>query len=284
VPDVESLKRAHSWCRSQGVPWTFFDGGLHTLVHDKGIRGVTLRLGEHFGDIEIIESKVSSVVVRVGAAAELSALVGFALEQALTGVECLAALPGPVGAGLRLNLGHKKRSIGESVSLVAWMESDGRVRRVARKKLEWGYRRTSIPNRAIVLAVELELERGDTEGVAEATAAVAEHRAQHQPDPAELKTCGGLFKNPPKADPAGKLLDEMGFGGLRLHDVRISEKHANFAVNLGSGKAADVLALVDTMKERAKLVRNLVLQAQIGVLGEAPTSSNRAKKTRRGWR
>ena len=110
----------------------------------------------------------------------------------------------------------------------------------------------------MVLAAELELEPGDPAEIRSRLDAFAESRKTNQPT--ELPSCGSVFLKPP-GDFAGRLIEHAGLKGTRVGDVQISEKHANFFVNLGRGSAADALALVErveaTVLERfgVKLIR-----------------------------
>jgi UDP-N-acetylmuramate dehydrogenase len=71
-------------------------------------------------------------------------------------------------------------------------------------------------------------------------------RREHQPR--EYPNCGSVFKNPP-GDHAARLIDAAGLKGRRIGDAQVSEKHANFIVNRGQASAADLLALVDLIRD-----------------------------------
>ncbi len=50
--------------------------------------------------------------------------------------------------------------------------------------------------------------------------------------------------------------------------AKISEKHGNFIVNLGNAKAADIIALINEVKERVKEERGITLETEVRIIGE----------------
>ena len=83
-----------------------------------------------------------------------------------------------------------------------------------------------------------------------------------------MPSAGCVFKNPPK-DSAGRLVDAAGLKGARIGDAQVSEKHANFMVNLGHARAADVLALIRKVRATVKKVSGVKLELELKVVGEA---------------
>jgi UDP-N-acetylenolpyruvoylglucosamine reductase len=80
-------------------------------------------------------------------------------------------------------------------------------------------------------------------------------------------SAGCIFKNPGPT-PAGKLVDELGLKGSRVGHARVSEVHGNFIVNEGGATAADVLALIARVKEKALRERNITLETEVQIVGE----------------
>ena len=74
--------------------------------------------------------------------------------------------------------------------------------------------------------------------------------------------------NPPGADPAGKLISDLGFKGYTTGGAKVSELHANFIINTGHAKATDVTELIDAIRRRAKSERGITLKTEVQVIGE----------------
>jgi UDP-N-acetylmuramate dehydrogenase len=77
-----------------------------------------------------------------------------------------------------------------------------------------------------------------------------------------------VFKNPPQ-DSAGRLVDAAGLKGARVGDAQVSEKHANFMVNVGHARAADVLALIKKVRAAVKKRSGVKLELELKVVGQA---------------
>jgi len=86
------------------------------------------------------------------------------------------------------------------------------------------------------------------------------HKKQTQP--LFLPSAGCIFKNPPQGS-AGYLIDRAGLKGKKIGGACISPKHANFIVNTGQAKAADVLALMEFVQEKIEKETGIFLEPEI---------------------
>jgi UDP-N-acetylmuramate dehydrogenase len=63
-------------------------------------------------------------------------------------------------------------------------------------------------------------------------------------------SAGSVFKNDRRlGQPVGKIIDGFGLKGKRCGEAMISPHHGNIIINCGQAKAADVISLMDLMKE-----------------------------------
>ena len=76
-----------------------------------------------------------------------------------------------------------------------------------------------------------------------------------------------LFKNPSKDSPAGMLIDKAGLKGLTIGQAQISEKHANFFVNVGDAKAEEMLALIKKAKSTVKDKFDIEMSLEVKLMG-----------------
>ena len=81
------------------------------------------------------------------------------------------------------------------------------------------------------------------------------------------KSAGCIFKNPTTI-PAGKLVDELGLKSSRVGNARVSRVHGNFIVNDGDASAAEVLELIDGIKNVARKKRGIELETEVEIVGE----------------
>ena len=84
--------------------------------------------------------------------------------------------------------------------------------------------------------------------------------------PPNWPTAGSTFRNP-KDTFAAKLIEECGLKGFRVGNAEVSEKHANFIVNLGNAKAKDVVALMNLAKKKVKDKFKINLETEVQFVG-----------------
>jgi UDP-N-acetylmuramate dehydrogenase len=77
-----------------------------------------------------------------------------------------------------------------------------------------------------------------------------------------------VFKNPREDIRSGELIDLAGLKGTRFGDAQVSEKHANFIVNLGNAKCKDVLNLIDFVQNKIYSLYGISLETEIKVVGD----------------
>jgi UDP-N-acetylmuramate dehydrogenase len=85
--------------------------------------------------------------------------------------------------------------------------------------------------------------------------------------PLTLPNAGCAFKNP-EIDAAGRLIEAAGLKGLKVGDAQISEKHANFIVNLGNACATDVIELARKARCIVKEKTGVELELELKIVGE----------------
>ena len=100
-------------------------------------------------------------------------------------------------------------------------------------------------------------------------ARMAELMAQRETrQPANPRSCGSVFKNPPGGPAAGWLIEAAGFKGHRLGDALVSRKHANFILNHGQATAAQVKALMADIQEKVWQTQGVALEREVVLLPE----------------
>ena len=87
--------------------------------------------------------------------------------------------------------------------------------------------------------------------------------------PLSQPNAGSVFKNPP-GDYAGRLIEQAGLKGLTEGQAQVSEKHANFIVNLGNATAKDVLVLLNRVRSVVQERYGVRLEAEVRIWGDNP--------------
>jgi len=245
----------------RSVPLTVIGIGSNLLVRDGGVDGVVLRLPKRgFGAIAVEGESLS-----VGAGASDIAVANAAREAGLAGLEFLRGIPGTIGGAARMNAGAYGREIADVLIEARVVERDGAIRRLGPEALGFSYRRSALPEGAIVTAARLAGSPDDPDAIAARMAAITEERERTQP--VRTRTGGSTFKNPPGAK-AWELIDAAGCRGLRIGDAQISDKHANFLVNTGAASATDLEALGEEVRRRVAKDCGVTLNWEIQRIGK----------------
>jgi UDP-N-acetylmuramate dehydrogenase len=261
VRELTGVLRA---CAAHAIPVFFLGGGTNLLVSDRGARGVVVKLGKPFDFVEW-DLAGDHVRLRVGAAVPFKRLVMQTVAEGLAGLEFGEGIPGTIGGGLLMNAGAFGGEIGRVVEAIEAVSEGGEPLELTRERLAFAYRRLDLPDRVIVTAVRLRLRRGEPSTLAAAVADAKARRDRHQPK--GHPNAGSIFKNTPGA-PAGKLLEAVGLKGARLGNAMVSLRHANFIVNLGGARAADVKGLMDLAARVVRQRLGVELEPEVRLVGD----------------
>ncbi len=262
-PHLEALVACLRFLRMCGVPALVVGAGSHLVVPDAGVRAVVV----HTSRLTGLRVRAAQGEVWAEAGAPLAALATAALRAALAGLEFAADIPGRVGASVAMNAGAYGVSLGERLREAWVLDPTGTV--VSRVgPAACGFRpheSALLRSGATVLAATFALTPADRRDIARTMSALARRRRARQPR--GRPTFGCMFANPP-GESAGALIDRAGLKGRRLGGTRISERHANFVLNLGHARYAEVVALMDLARARVRATYGIELRPEVRVVGE----------------
>lgn len=149
--------------------------------------------------------------------------------------------------------------------LVHGVTIEGDARALTPAEVNFAYRRTALPAGFVISRVDFELRRGDREKLRAHVGDIHGKRMARQPH--GVPNAGSIFKNPP-GNFAGRLLEAAGLKGMRIGGAAFSERHANFIVNLGGARAAEVRALMETARARVKEQSGISLEPEVKLVGD----------------
>jgi UDP-N-acetylmuramate dehydrogenase len=260
----EELGVVLKFARDQVVALEIIGRGSNLLVSDAGFHGILVRLREGFSSVRLVPGKGGGVCCECGAGVSLSTLQGRLLRDGLGGFEFAAGIPGTMGGAVGMNAGSRWGSMADTILWVEWMSRQGGKVRRARRDLEFGYRSLRLPPGAVILKAAMKVNPKDARESREEIRRYMKYRLETQP--VGEKSAGSVFLNPPGRS-AGRLIDEAGLKGLRLGDAVVSTKHANFIVNAGKAKAAQIKCLMDEVVRRVEQTSGIRLTPEIRLLG-----------------
>ena len=252
----ETIPEVMRILRDSGIPHRFVGGGTNLLVMDGELPWVVLHLPTSQPGMA-----VEGNTATVDAAADLGGMVTFCAKRDLGGMEGLIGVPGSVGGALRMNAGAYGTQIGPHVSEVElYREASGQIETLKKSEIRFDYRHTSFAPGDIMLRVKLELPSKPFKEILAGIRVCNEKRRSSQP--LNQKSAGCIFKNP-QGGSAGRMIDELGLKGHRVGDAMVSDRHANFFVNTGSATCADMMKLIDEVRERVRAAYGVELENEV---------------------
>lgn len=246
------------------VSFSLLGNGSNVLISDRGLRGAVIRLAGEFKRAQWSAQKDADEVL-VGAAYPVTQLVREAARKGCAGLEFAEGIPGTVGGALFMNAGAYGSEFEKVVDEVDVMSAQGDARRLSRAEMTFSYRDSHLPPGTVVTRVRMRLSKGETARVDAKLRELTGRRKSSQPS--GFPNSGSMFRNPP-GDFAGRLIEAAGVKGKRIGQAQISERHANFIVNLGGARAVDVRRLMELAREEVSRQFGVELQAEVKFLGE----------------
>ena len=254
---TEELAEAARRCVEHDIRMYVLGLGANLLVDDAGVDGAVFRLDHD----QFRRVKFDGQRVEVGAGVDMQKLLLRTVRQGLSGIECLAGIPGTVGGGVRMNAGGKFGDFGGTIASVNVMERDGSISTRQRDDLLFDYRRTNIVA-PFILSVVLELNEDDPDRIMRKTKEIWIYKRNSQP--LNTKNAGCMFKNP-RGLSAGALIDQAGLKGLRVGGAEVSTKHANFIVAHPGCSSDDVMKLVKIIREKVHQRSEVDLESEVKI-------------------
>jgi UDP-N-acetylmuramate dehydrogenase len=258
--DLGELTKVVRYAKRKKIPLFILGKGTNLVVREKGVRGWVVNLTQGLKKIQI-----DGESVEVEAGLPLQRLVQVTIQKGLTGLEPFFGIPGTVGGGLAMNAGAWGAELKEVLLSMTLMKGDGEVLDKPRSRLSFSYRRLALPPSWIILKARFQLKRGKREEILERLKSYSEMRRKTQP--LDYASAGSIFKNP-KEGPAGKWIEELGLKGVRMGQAMVSDRHANFIINLGKAKADEVIYLMELIEKKIYEEKGISLEREVKVVGE----------------
>jgi len=256
--DIEDVCLVVQQARARKIPY-FVLGGTNLLIRDGGIRGIVMSLAR----LRRIMEEPGSVLYAEGGVG-MPTLIGYAIRHSLAGLEWAAGIPGTVAGCVVMNAGTKLGEMKDSVKAVRMVNMKGQVVDLDAAQVKFEYRKALLP-RGIVVGVWVQLRQGVRSEIERVVKDYLHYRRDTQP--LAMASAGCVFKNPP-SDSAGRLIEAAGLKGARVGDAEVSMKHANFVVNRGQARAADVTALIGKVRNAIRRLTGVRLDLELKIVGK----------------
>ena len=282
----KDLMKAILMAKEKKLPFFILGGGSNILVADEGYKGIVIKVKSQ--KLKVKSAGQKSKIIEIESGVLLSKIITLALKNNLTGLEWAVGIPGTIGGAIRGNAGAFGKSMADLVQGVEIFDvKNEKIKIFKNKDCKFKYKNSIFkqnPN-LIILSAVIRLKKGKQEDIKKKTKEYSDYRKKNQP--LNFPSAGSVFKNyqgkiknqkllekfpelkefnKKQIIPAGWLIEKSGLKGKKIGKVKISEKHANFIVNLGKGKAKHVIKLINLAKKEVKSKFKIILEEEIELL------------------
>lgn len=251
------VKELVSQAREKSRPFFILGAGSNILVRDEGFDGIIISTRR----LNRISWTGKYVLAESGAL--VSQILKFGVKYNLAGFEFMAGIPGSLGGVLLMNSGVKEESVSQIVAGIKVIDENLEEVELIAAEASFSYRSSGLSRFPFIVSASLEakpVERND-----EIKKKIASHiSGRNSSQPGGYPSAGSIFKNP-IGDAAGRLIESAGCKGRRQGGAVVSDKHANFILNIDHATASDVLGLIGKIREAVydKFSVNLELEIKI---------------------
>lgn len=241
--------------KERKIKYFVLGNGSNVLFSDNIYDGIIIKL-DNFNKMEI-----NNNIIEVGAGYPLVKLSNDAMRNSLVGLEFASGIPGTVGGAVFMNAGAYGEEMSMIVESVRVLNSNCEIVELSKDEMQFSYRTSMLQDHLdyICISAKLKLDYGIREEIEKI---ILERRMKRrETQPLTYPSAGSVFRNP-EGMYAGRLIENMGLKGYTVGRAMVSDKHANFIVNMGNAKASDIKKIIDIIKAKALTKYNIKLRVE----------------------
>ena len=246
-------------CKENDIPYFVFGEGTNLLISDNGYRGVFLSLEKACSELILSQEKS-----QIGAGVVLWDLIKATMENGLGDMSNMSWIPGTVGGALFMNAGAFGTEIEEFVISVDVIDENGQFRTLNKEEAAFAYRTSGLQSGYTILGAQMKFKNFSVEEMKINSADIIAKRQSRQP--LDYPSCGSVFKRPPGLY-AGTLIEDCQLKGYRFGGAQVSEKHANFILNVDQAKAEDVYSVIKHVVKTVFDIKQVRLEREVKLVG-----------------
>lgn len=247
-------------------PILFLGLGSNLLVRDGGFRGTVIATRGLAAQPVLAESGL--IYAEAGVAC--AKLARFAARHGFGGSAFFAGIPGALGGALAMNAGAYGGETWDRVEAVATVDRHGVFRHRPAADYRARYRSLEGPAGEWFVGAWFRFPPAEKDEAGRIRALLARRNSAQ---PTRQPSAGSVFRNP-EGDHAARLIEAAGLKGQRYGRVEISDKHANFIVNLGGGSAREVEWLIQHARTTVARRFGIELEPEVRIVGEHAPAQN----------
>ncbi len=259
--DKKELVDILRYSKDKNLKINVIGAGSNTLIRDKGIKGLTIKLGKSFSQIKLLDNET----IEVGASALDKKLAYYAQENLISGFEFLSCIPGSLGGAVIMNSGCYGEDISKVFLSLRAINFNGEEVEIKKENIKFFYRKTNLPNDLIITSVVLKGKQSTKNYIDTKQSQMIETKKRSQPS--NVKTCGSTFKNP-EGEKAWELIKRSHCENLSVGDAKISKKHSNFFINNGKATSKQIESLITKVRDKVLKKTGIDLELEIKIVGD----------------
>ena len=259
LPDLKSLL---FFINTHHYPFILLGGGTNVIFSDT------------YSPLSVIINRTSRIeklphthMVKVNSGVLIKDFLTWAIEHGVGGMDFLAGIPGTIGGAAAVNAG----SFGQSISMVLekaeiFHTGSSVIKTVNNEFFKFEYRNSIFKYGSdVILDVFLTYPDSESEKIREKIKEKLRYRKENHP-PQNVRTAGCFFKNPiidHKRVSAGQLIEKSGFKGTTYNQLEVSDLHANFIINKGSGSFENIVSLEKQIARGVRDTKEIKLEREV---------------------
>ncbi|WDE98770.1 UDP-N-acetylmuramate dehydrogenase [Lentisphaera profundi] len=252
---LEELQELIKFAKRYSLKTLILGAGSNMVGSDQLFDGIIIRL--RLGDFAAIT--IDGLNAQVGAGVKWLRLIKTLQEHNLGGIEALAAVPGSIGGGVRMNAGAQGLETASFVLEVTGLTMDAKIIFFKSEDIQWSYRSCSLADDFIVTSIKMKFQRAVPQRSKAIVQSTREFRKKTQPGG---RNPGCAFRNPGYLA-AGLLIEKYGFKSLSFPHCAVSDIHANFFINEDKCSADEYARLMEYVQSGIYNACGIRLQQEV---------------------
>ncbi|WP_080530770.1 UDP-N-acetylmuramate dehydrogenase [Alloalcanivorax xenomutans] len=258
---TEQLAKLRTWMHRQSLPHVVIGATTNLLFADEGLHVPCIQIGAGMSKCRIEGGKVYAQ-----AGVWVPGLARRLMKGGLTGAEHICGIPGTLGGLVCMNGGSQRKGISNNVEMVESVDSFGNIIKRPASDCNFKYRHSVFrENREIISSIFMRFHSAEVSVVRKEMLEILKNRSRKFPR--KTPNCGSVFKSNPAMyetlGTPGAIIERLGFKGMQRGGAIVSPIHANFILNVGGAKAADVLALIKEINNKVAISAGDSLDAEV---------------------
>lgn len=258
---LDDLLLSMKFIKEQEINYFIIGAGTNLLINDRHFEMVTISL-KKLNKYRILEVKDNATYVYVEAGVKASEIAKYVSNNNISGAEFMSVIPGTVGGLTYMNAGAYKKSMSDIIESITYINEDGDICTIQRENINFNYRHSMFKDHNyIIISVILQLNAPGKYDEIPENKIKRYLQKKKESQPINCINAGSVFKNK-NNNLSWEIIDYLGYRGYICGDAKVSEKHANFIVNLGNATYEEIITIINSIKKEAKDKLNIEMECE----------------------